>query len=80
MISTGDLTGELVIDDNANIAVVSQTPENQLFGYGVEDAIVFGVENMGLHGDEISENLEFAINLSTLADAVTSHILSFDAK
>lgn len=63
MITTGDLRGELKIDDSANIAVVSQSPENQLFGYGVEDAIVFGVENMGLPDDDISENLEFVINL-----------------
>ena len=63
MISAGELSGDLVIDENANIAVVSQSPENQLFGYGVEDAIVFGMENMGLPSDEISENLEFVLNL-----------------
>ena len=44
--SNGVLQGELELGENALVSVVSQSPENQLFGYGVEDAIAFGMENM----------------------------------
>ncbi len=43
--------------------MVSQSPENQLFGYGVEDAIAFGVENMGLSRDEVAERGEYVLEL-----------------
>lgn len=48
LISGGVISGSLDVRENALISVVSQSPENQLFGYGVEDAICFGIENLGL--------------------------------
>lgn len=63
IISTGELSGEVIAKDAINFAVVSQSPENQLFGYGVEDAIVFGMENMAVPSEQIKENLEYVLNL-----------------
>ncbi len=48
LINRGEYEGSFDVKDNVSISVVSQSPENQLFGYGVEDAISFGIENMGL--------------------------------
>jgi len=63
LIPTGDFLGSFDIDEKINISVVSQSPENQLFGYGVEDAISFGIENMGLDNDEIVQRVEFVLDL-----------------
>ena len=67
LISNGILEGsfELPEPDKYSVAVgvVSQSPENQLFGYGVEDAIVFGLENRGFPSELIAERLEFVLDL-----------------
>lgn len=65
----GVLSGEMHLDhegEPALISVVSQNPENQLFGYGVEDAIAFGLENMGTPEDEISDSIEYVLDLLNL--------------
>lgn len=59
----GEFEGSFDVGENVNISVVSQTPENQLFGYGVEDAISFGIENMGLNNEEIIERVEYVLDL-----------------
>lgn len=64
--SNGVLRGELELGENPLVSVVSQSPENQLFGYGVEDAIAFGMENMGLPAQEISERMEYVLDLLNL--------------
>ena len=66
LLPNGILEGSFESDDNVLIGVVGQTPENQLFGYGVEDAIVFGMENMGLSSEEIDERLEYVLDLLNL--------------
>ena len=66
LITGGTLSGEMLGAEDAFVSVVSQNPENQLFGYSVEDAIVFGLENLGLPSDEISERLEFVLDLLNL--------------
>lgn len=63
LISNGALTGGFDIDENHLISAVSQVPENQLFGYSVEDAIAFGIENMGLPPQEISARMEHVLKL-----------------
>ena len=67
LISTGVLEGSFTLSEpdefGAAVSVVSQSPENQLFGYGVEDAIVFGLENRGYPGELISDRLEFVLDL-----------------
>ena len=63
LISTGEFEGSFDVDENVNISVVSQSPENQLFGYGVEDAISFGIENMGLANEEIADRVEYVLDL-----------------
>ncbi|BBN99724.1 ABC transporter ATP-binding protein [Sporolactobacillus terrae] len=63
LMNKGMLTGTFHHEDDVMISVVSQTPENQLFGYGVEDALAFGVENLGLSSEKISERVESVLNL-----------------
>lgn len=66
LITNGTLTGSFDIPENALVSVVSQNPENQLFGYGVEDAICFGMENLGLPQEEIASRLEYVLDLLNL--------------
>ena len=66
--NNGTLSGEMELGENALVSVVSQSPENQLFGYGVEDAIAFGMENMGLPPEEISDRMEYVLDLLNLQD------------
>ncbi|MCQ2011137.1 energy-coupling factor ABC transporter ATP-binding protein [Sporolactobacillus sp. STSJ-5] len=63
LMNKGELSGSFQAGEEVMISVVSQTPENQLFGYGVEDALAFGVENMGLASDEIHERVESVLDL-----------------
>ncbi|HJC57099.1 MAG TPA: energy-coupling factor ABC transporter ATP-binding protein [Candidatus Eisenbergiella intestinipullorum] len=66
LISNGVLEGSFDMPEKTFVSVVSQTPENQLFGYGVEDAIAFGMENLGLPQEEISERMEYVLDLLNL--------------
>ncbi|MBQ3871413.1 MAG: ABC transporter ATP-binding protein, partial [Clostridia bacterium] len=69
LITGGVLDGEMLLKhegEDALISVVSQSPENQLFGYGVEDAIAFGLENMGTPEEEVSERIEYVLDLLNL--------------
>ena len=69
LVMGGKLSGEMHFEHDGNpalISVVSQNPENQLFGYGVEDAIAFGLENMGTPENEISESIEYVLDLLNL--------------
>ncbi|RUS47079.1 ABC transporter ATP-binding protein [Cohnella sp. AR92] len=61
----GKLSGEIEFGsaEARSVGFVTQNPENQLFGYRVEDAIVFGLENMGLHAQEIGVRLNRVLNL-----------------
>lgn len=59
----GELEGSFEVGGDVSISVVSQTPENQLFGYGVEDALSFGIENMGLESGIIAERVEYVLDL-----------------
>ncbi len=63
LMPNGVFEGSLEVAEDVLISVVSQSPENQLFGYGVEDAISFGIENMGLPNEEIVERVEYVLDL-----------------
>ncbi|MEW9122472.1 MAG: energy-coupling factor transporter ATPase [Thermotaleaceae bacterium] len=63
LMSMGEYKGSFEVEESVSISVVSQSPENQLFGYGVEDAISFGIENMGLRNEEIAERVEYVLDL-----------------
>lgn len=63
LMPNGEFKGSFDVGETVNISVVSQAPENQLFGYGVEDAISFGIENMGLSNEEIIERVEYVLDL-----------------
>ena len=66
LISNGELSGTFQKPEDSLISVVSQTPENQLFGYGVEDAIAFGLENMGIPQAEIAQRMDYVLDLLSL--------------
>lgn len=63
LMSMGEYKGSFEVEESVSISVVSQSPENQLFGYGVEDAISFGIENMGLRNEEIAGRVEYVLDL-----------------
>jgi len=63
LMPNGVFEGSFDVAKEIMISVVSQSPENQLFGYGVEDAIAFGIENMGLANEEIVERVEYVFDL-----------------
>lgn len=66
LISNGELEGSFEVPEDMFVSVVSQNPENQLFGYGVEDAIAFGLENIGMPQEEIVERMEYVLDLLNL--------------
>lgn len=66
LITGGELTGSFDVPKDTFVSVVSQNPENQLFGYGVEDAIAFGMENLGLPQLEIADSMEYVLDLLNL--------------
>lgn len=66
LIGNGELQGTFDVPEGTFVSVVSQSPENQLFGYGVEDAIAFGMENLGLPQEEIMERMEYVLDLLNL--------------
>lgn len=66
LIGNGELEGSFNVPEGTFVSVVSQNPENQLFGYGVEDAIAFGLENIGMPQAEIVERMEYVLDLLKL--------------
>ena len=66
LIGNGELQGTFDVPEGTFVSVVSQSPENQLFGYGVEDANAFGMENLGLPQEEIMERMEYVLDLLNL--------------
>lgn len=66
LMGNGVLEGSFDVPEGTFVSVVSQTPENQLFGYGVEDAIAFGMENLGLPQEEVVERMEYVLDLLNL--------------
>lgn len=66
LINNGELEGSFDVPKDTFVSVVSQNPENQLFGYGVEDAIAFGLENIGMPQEKIVERMEYVLDLLNL--------------
>lgn len=66
LIGNGELEGSFDVPEGTFVSVVSQNPENQLFGYGVEDAIAFGLENISMPQAEIVERMEYVLDLLKL--------------
>lgn len=78
LIKGSELSGDVSFEDNVSYEVgyVSQIPENQLFGYRVEDAIVFGLENMGLDETEIRRRLNRVLELFGIERFLNSPVSS----
>jgi len=59
------------------VGTVFQNPEAQIFNLTCEDELVFGVENLGLSREKITERLEYAlkvVSLNGLRDRNTSQL------
>ena len=68
----GELAGETADPEGGKVqaGMVTQIPENQLFGYKVEDAIVFGMENLGLDRDEMDRRLNRVIGMLNIGHLI----------
>jgi energy-coupling factor transporter ATP-binding protein EcfA2 len=70
----------LGIDEIArDVATVFQEPENQLFSPTVRDEVAFGLDALGLGGDEIEQRLDAALDRTGLQSAAARHPLDLDA-
>ena len=52
-----------------NMGMVFEDPESQFFGMTVVDEIVFGMENLGLSIEEMSERMKWALNVVRLDES-----------
>jgi energy-coupling factor transport system ATP-binding protein len=60
------------------IGMVFQNPDNQLVATTVEDDIAFGLENIGMEGEEMRKRVDWALNIVGLNELRNSepHLLS----
>lgn len=63
VISSGIMEGRAEKTKDVFIGLITQSPESQLFGYTVEDAIAFGLENQNVPRLEIEERLSSVLDL-----------------
>lgn len=63
VISSGVMEGRAEMERDAFIGLVTQSPESQLFGYTVEDAVAFGLENQNMPREEIESRLSAVLDL-----------------
>ncbi len=65
-------------DIRRRVGFVFQNPDNQLVGTTVEEDTAFGPENLGMHPSTIKESVEFALEVTGLAELAgrPPHMLS----
>lgn len=63
VISSGVMEGKAEMARSAFIGLVTQSPESQLFGYTVEDAVSFGLENQNIPREDIEKRLSEVLEL-----------------
>ncbi len=56
-----------VAELSRNVGLVFQNPDHQLFSETVEEEIAFGLRNFGFPEDEISKQIDWALNLLDIA-------------
>ncbi|MHB9034344.1 MAG: energy-coupling factor ABC transporter ATP-binding protein [Anaerolineae bacterium] len=75
----GDMQGRVLVDGNDTrdtypaamvdtIGIIYQDPDSQLFSPTVEEEIAFGLENIGLEPQEISERIAWALGVVRLQE------------
>ncbi len=75
----GKLEGELTVarlnvvehpiyEMASHVGLVFQNPENQLFALSVEKDVAFGLENLGLPRDEIRKRVDWALQMTGIAE------------
>lgn len=75
----GELKGEITVADldvtkhathelAKHVGLVFQNPENQLFALSVEKDVAFGLENLGVHREEMRKKVDWALNLVGIYD------------
>lgn len=63
VVSSGVMEGRAEKTKDVFIGLVTQSPESQLFGYTVEDAIAFGLENQNVPRADIEKRLSSVLDL-----------------
>lgn len=63
VVSSGVMEGRAEKTKDVFIGLVTQSPESQLFGYTVEDAIAFGLENQNVPRKDIEQRLSSVLDL-----------------
>ncbi len=63
VISSGLMEGKAEMARPAFIGLVTQSPESQLFGYTVEDAVSFGLENQNIPRKEMEKQVSDVLEL-----------------
>lgn len=63
VISSGLIEGKAEMTRPAFIGLVTQSPESQLFGYTVEDAVSFGLENQNIPRKEMETRVSGVLDL-----------------
>mgnify|MGYP002623986093 CR=1 FL=1 len=66
--------GECIINENINVGIVFQDPENQIVASIVEDDAAFAPENQGLLPDEIQSRVDEALKRVKLSHKKSSHV------
>ena len=63
VVTSGIMEGRAEKTKDVFIGLVTQSPESQLFGYTVEDAISFGLENQNVPREDIEKRLTEVLEL-----------------
>ncbi|MFC4323809.1 energy-coupling factor ABC transporter ATP-binding protein [Litchfieldia salsa] len=67
-----DLNEDTIWDIRKKVGMVFQNPDNQFVGSTVNDDIAFGLENNGIHRDEMLKRIEFAVKQVKMEDYLES--------
>lgn len=72
------LNEEMVWEIRSRVGMVFQNPDNQIVGSSVEEDVAFGLENLGVHREEMCKRIQWATETVGIADRLTSepHLLS----
>lgn len=62
-VTTGIIQGKAEKNETVSVGLVTQSPENQLFGYTVEDAIAFGLENQHVPRHDMEKQIDHVLAL-----------------
>ncbi len=62
-VTTGTMQGKAERGQSVSVGLVTQSPESQLFGYTVEDAVAFGLENQNMLRSDMANKIDEVLAL-----------------